>query len=147
MDEADATRVALGRGWFDEFVAALIVWVGFTALVVAAAPVLADVRLLTAAVVFTPACVVVGWLAGRAFAHWRPRPAAGARLGVAVVVVGQLLDTALVTIAGEYPRAGTAGSVTVLALLLAGYPAALLGAALADRTHGRAPQHGQARTA
>lgn len=119
--------------WRAEVIAGVLVWVIFTAVVIAVAPLVVALPLPVTAAVVIHACVVIGWVIGRSFARVRPRPQAGVRVGVAVVIVGQLLDVLLVVLLGGYPRAGEAGSVVILTLLLGGYPAALLGATAADR--------------
>ncbi|MFD7551696.1 hypothetical protein [Streptomyces sp. NPDC059816] len=119
----------LVRVW-PETVGASVIWVAATAGVIALAPTLADTpATLTAAGVaagFTGIGVLVGRLLPAGY---------GTRLGIAVVIVGQLLDVVLVLAAGGlYPRTDEGGSGRILLLLLGGYAAFLLGALAGDRS-------------
>jgi hypothetical protein len=106
------------------------IWVVATAGVIALAPTLADAPATPTAVAVTALFTGLGVLVGRLL------PAGfGTRLGIAVVIIGQLLDVVLVLAAdGRYPRTDEAGSGRVLLLLLGGYAAFLLGALAGDRS-------------
>ncbi|MFF4159162.1 hypothetical protein [Streptomyces sp. NPDC001678] len=113
-----------------ETVGAFVIWVAASAGVTALAPTLADAPTTPAAAAVATVFTGIGVLAGRLLPAGR-----GIRLGIAVVVVGQLLDVALVLAAdGLYPRTDEGGSGRVLLLLLAGYAGFLLGALAGDRS-------------
>ncbi|MBF6048415.1 hypothetical protein GO001_24935 [Streptomyces sp. NRRL B-1677] len=98
--------------------------------VIALAPTLADTPTAPAAAAVATAFTGIGALAGRLLPAGR-----GTRLGIAVVIIGQLLDVALVLAAdGLYPRTDEGGSGRILLLLLAGYAGFLLGALAGDRS-------------
>jgi len=112
-----------------ETVGALVIWMIATAVVTALAPTLAEAPTAPTAAALAVAFTAVGALVGRLLP-----PGYGVRLGIAVVVIGQLLDVAYVVAAdGRYPRTDGSGSGRILLLLLAGYAAFLLGT-LATRT-------------
>ncbi|WP_424886880.1 hypothetical protein [Streptomyces sp. XH2] len=107
-----------------------MIWVVASAGVTALAPALADAPTAPAAAAVATAFTGIGVLAGRLLPTGR-----GIRLGIAVVIVGQLLDVALVLAAdGLYPRTDEGGSGRILLLLLAGYAGFLLGALAGDRS-------------
>ncbi|MFI9202862.1 hypothetical protein [Streptomyces sp. NPDC053048] len=113
-----------------ETAGALVIWVAASAAVTALAPMLADAPTAPAAAAVAIAFTGIGVLVGRLL------PAGySIRLGIAVVIVGQLLDVFLVLAAdGLYPRTDEGGSGRILLLLLAGYAAFLLGALAGDRS-------------
>jgi len=122
------TKRPPARIW-PETVGALVIWVIATAAVTALAPALADAPAAPTAAAVAVAFTAAGALVGRILP-----PGYGVRLGIAVVIIGQLLDVAYVLAAdGRYPRTDGHGSGRVLLLLLAGYAAFLLGT-LATRT-------------
>lgn len=121
---------------------AVLLWIVATALVIVAAPFIGALPLpLT-----VPAVVVLFVLVGRAFTavyverSRDRRPFSGLRLGGVVIVVQQILDAILVTAwGGRYPNTTLETNGPVLTLLLGGYAAFLLGAALIDVGRGQAP--------
>ncbi|MHA7957821.1 hypothetical protein ACX9I7_08675 [Streptomyces sp. L500] len=115
-----------------ETVGAFVIWVAASAGVTALAPTLAGAPTAPAAAAVVAAFTGMGALVGRLL------PAGyGVRLGVAVVIVGQLLDVVLVlAFDGLYPRTDEGGNGRVLLLLLAGYAGFLLGALAGDRSFG-----------
>ncbi|QLE75281.1 hypothetical protein FGW37_30130 [Streptomyces rectiverticillatus] len=118
-----------------ETAGALVIWIAASAGVTALAPTLAHAPATPAAAAVATAFAGVGVLTGRLL------PARyGIRLGIAVVVVGQLLDVALVLAAdGLYPRTDDSGSGRILLLLLAGYAGFLLGTLVGDRSSRTTP--------
>ncbi|GGP44859.1 hypothetical protein GCM10010214_17190 [Streptomyces abikoensis] len=109
---------------------AFVIWVAASAGVTALAPTLAGAPTAPVAAAVVAAFTGMGALVGRLL------PAGyGVRLGVAVVIVGQLLDVVLVlAFDGLYPRTDEGGNGRVLLLLLAGYAGFLLGALAGDRS-------------
>lgn len=122
-------RRLLAHVW-PETAGAFVIWVAASAGVTALAPALADAPTTLASVAVATAFTSIGVLTGRLLPAGR-----GIRLGIAVVIVGQLLDVALVLAAdGLYPRTDEGGSGRILLLLLAGYAGFLLGALAGDRS-------------
>ena len=114
---------------------AVLLWIVATAAVIAIAPFIGTAPLPITVPAVIAACIVIG----RAFTgvylrRSRDRsPFPGARLGIAVVVVQQILDAILITAwGGRYPNTTVETNGPVLTLLLAGYAAFLLGSALVD---------------
>lgn len=114
---------------------AVLLWIVATAAVIAIAPFIGAAPLFVTVPTVALLCIAVGRaLTGVYVRRSRDRaPFSGARLGVAVVVVQQILDAVLITVwGGRYPNTTVETNGPVLTLLLAGYAAFLLGSALAD---------------
>ncbi len=66
--------------WRAEAAVGVLVWVVFTALVAAVAPLLVRLPLPVTAAFVLPACIVIGWAIGRTFARVRPGPCCSAAI-------------------------------------------------------------------
>ena len=125
MDKSLATQIGI----------AVLLWIVATAAIIALAPVIGALPLIATVPVAAALFVAVGRAMARVYVRRSrdERPFLGARLGLVVIVVQQMLDALLVTAwGGRYPNTTIETNGPVLTLLLAGYAAFLLGSALAD---------------
>ncbi|MCG8480540.1 MAG: hypothetical protein MI724_15715 [Spirochaetales bacterium] len=121
---------------------AVLLWIVATALVIAIAPFIGALPLPVTVPLVTALFIVVGRVLTGVYVERSSnrRPFSGSRLGVVVVVVQQTLDAILVAAwGGRYPNTTIETNGPVLTLLLGGYAAFLLGAALVDVGRGETP--------
>lgn len=118
---------------YNSIVPAVTIWGVATAAIIPGAPFLGSLPLLVITPIVAIVCLVLGALYVRLFAR-RENTDERAKIGSSIAIIGLALDAILVlSFDGQYPNAAPGQGNHILLLLLAGYAAFALGAALPNR--------------